>query len=182
MEWYGSSMRKGVEMVFCDDPNSRVYRVMEYETGRMPHYRTFKSYDEYVDYSNDKERVRKSYKVYHAAVIVDSVRQQEERKQARKDWIVMARKFVERWGAQRVPDGMRDSIDRMLEEDSGGYYWLQWPPIDRNMYRNEVLEKVKVNNIVEANTWPGVTAKDDGNQKEAAAAPSGESNAYLGWN
>jgi hypothetical protein len=164
MQCYGNPLNKEVEMVYCGEIwQKHSYNVIEVETTRVHTYRTFKNYKEYERYCEDKLSMRKSYNeikerernIYSKRVPVgaDSV---TALKSSMKNWNIMARDFVDKWGVDNVPEAMRYAIDIMLEEDTCGYRWLRWPALVRSW--SGLLEGSKLHwTGWDLGHWAGVT-------------------------
>lgn len=165
MQWYGRPTDKEIEMIYCGEiGKKKSYNVIEVETTRIHYYRTFKNEQEYDEYTEGKQRMRTLYNELNVKRKTNTYEQskQSEReawfamKNAKKNWNVMARDFVIRWGADNVPEAMRYAIDMMLEEETDGYRWLNWPLMTRSL--SGFLEGTRIHWYkVDMNQWANVT-------------------------
>ena len=164
MTWYGRPTDKEVEMVFCGQLYKKEsYNIIEVETTMIHSFRTFKNEDEYDAFCDERDAVRNGYNeiktAEHSAYKTRAPVMSEvvtALRTSKLDWNKLARKFVETWGVENVPEAMRYAIDMMLEEETCGYRWLKWPPLNRHM--SGYLEGTKIHWYnVDLQQWKGVT-------------------------
>jgi hypothetical protein len=139
---------KQLEIVYCTGPddeensaNPNKYIVIEIEVCRMGYLKQFSNKQDYKDYTDWKEMLRK----YHNKEVEDfkNGKMSEERLGEAQDmWLEIAKDFVETWGEDYTPEDIRERINDKLVSRSQRKGPLQWTPHERSKTSFSSLGKV----------------------------------------